>query len=309
MKSLAPIALFVYNRPDHTMRTLEALALNAEAKESELYIFCDGSRPGATASTLDAISEVRSIVRSEKRFKNIIVHESSTNKGLANSIVQGVAQVLSQHDSIIVLEDDLVVAPKFLSYMNQALDKYKHHHDVACISAYLYPLKSSYAEAFFIRGADCWGWATWKDKWTLFEPDPAALRSKIKEQDLEREFNFNGNYPYMQMLEDRIAGKNQSWAVLWYASAFIKNKLCLYPSSSLVQNIGNDGSGTHFTSASNVYLGESATNKEVLLPNIIAENKLARTEFGKFLRTLTPSPSALWVRKIKNIIKKLLKRN
>jgi hypothetical protein len=309
MKSFAPIALFVYNRPDHTKRTLDALALNVEAKESELHIFCDGAKASANVSTLDAISEVRSIVRCENRFKNIILHESTVNKGLANSIVKGVAQVLSQHDAIIVLEDDLVVAPKFLTYMNQALDKYQHHNDVACISAYVYPLESTYTEAFFIRGADCWGWATWKDKWALFQHDPIALRSQIKEQGLERDFDFNDNYPYMQMLEDRIAGKNQSWAVLWYASAFVKNKLCLYPSSTLVQNIGNDGSGTHFTSASHVYLGETVVDKEIRLSDIVAENNLARKEFGKFLRTLTPSPSNQIVRKIKNIIKKLLKRN
>ena len=35
----APIALFTYNRADHTQRAVESLLQNAEAKDSDLFIY------------------------------------------------------------------------------------------------------------------------------------------------------------------------------------------------------------------------------------------------------------------------------
>ena len=100
-------------------------------------------------------------------------------------------------------------------------------------------------ETFFLRGADCWGWATWKRGWDLFEPDGEKLLAGINAQNIRKEFNYDGSYDLVGMLYSQIKGKIDSWAIRWYASAFVKNKLTLYPGESLVLNIGNDGSGTH----------------------------------------------------------------
>jgi hypothetical protein len=202
---------------------------------------------------------------------------------------------------VIVLEDDLVVAPDFLDFMNAALVRYQDEKAVACISGYVYPLKRNFAEAFFVKGADCWGWATWADRW-----DPAAyqapeLISRIKEQDKTALFDFNSSYPYMKMLEDRAAGLNQSWAIIWYASAFVENKLCLYPPHSLVKNTGNDGSGTHTLSAEDAYDTELKRINQVRLPDRIAESAEGREAFERFFRGAVPAPPNV----LQRIIRKL----
>jgi hypothetical protein len=233
MYELAPIALFLYNRPDHSKRTLDALALNLEAKYSDLIIYCDGAKENATKEQLERIIKVREIANAETRFKSVMVIEQKENKGLSSSIISGVTEVLDKYGKIIVVEDDLIVSKDFLSFMNQSLIKYENEPEVVCITGYVYPIKKKLSEAFFLKGADCWTWATWKNKWTLFNPNAVELKNQLETKGLVKEFNFNNSYPYIQMLEDKINGKNQSWAILWYASAFLENKYCLYPPHSL----------------------------------------------------------------------------
>jgi hypothetical protein len=245
MNTLAPIVLFVYNRPEHTLRTLQRLANNKEAKESTLFIFCDGAKKNASEDQVQKILKVRKIIRTEKWCKEVTIVESDTNKGLANSIIAGVTRVVNSFGKIIVLEDDILVSDYFLKYMNEALDLYFSEDKVISIHGYLYPVKKKLPETFFLKGADCWGWATWKRGWDLFEEDGKKLLKEIKSGNLEYEFDFNGSYPYMKMLKKQVDGKNDSWAIRWYASAFLKNKLTLYPGKSLVENTGNEGSGTH----------------------------------------------------------------
>ncbi len=243
--SLAPIVLFVYNRPKHTLRTLEALSKNDLAQHSELYVFADGSKDNADEETLKNIKEVREIVKSKEWCKKTILTEGKTNKGLANSIIDGVTKIVAEYGRIVVLEDDLVTSPHFLKYMNDALTTYESNDKVACISGYIYPVKKSLPDTFFIKGADCWGWATWGRAWNIFEKDGKKLLDELQMKSLTKEFDFDNSYPYTLMLKEQIDGKNNSWAIRWYAAAFLKNMYCLYPGISLVQNIGIDGSGTH----------------------------------------------------------------
>ena len=139
----------------------------------------------------------------------------------------------------------MVCSPYFLQYMNKSLEFYKDTEKVASIHAYSYPCETPLPETFFLRGADCWGWATWERAWQNFEADGKILLEKIKDNKLESEFNFNDSADYLKMLENQIAGSNNSWAIRWYASAFLKNMLTLYPGISMVQNIGCDDTGTH----------------------------------------------------------------
>lgn len=246
MPELAPIVLFAYNRPAHTIQTLEALSNNDLAKESTLYIFCDGPKEDADAHALQKINETRQLVKSKQWCKEVIVREKEKNQGLAGSVIAGVTEILNKHGKIIVLEDDIVTGKGFLAYMNEALNLYRDDENVISIHAYIYPIrKEGLGETFFLKGADCWGWATWSRGWALFKNDAEGLYRQITERNLQHEFDFNGAYPYTQMLKQQIEKKVSSWAILWYASAFLKDKYTLYPSVSLVKNIGLDGSGTH----------------------------------------------------------------
>lgn len=238
----APITLFVYNRSDHTRRTIDALKQNKLAQESDLVIFSDAPKIEAHA---DKVREVRQYIHQIDGFKSVTIVERETNFGLAKSIIDGVTAIVNKHGRIIVLEDDMVTSPYFLTYMNEALGKYAEDDRVISIHGYVYPVKESLPETFFLPGADCWGWATWQRGWQLFNSDGQYLLDELRHRKLASAFDYNGAYPYSKMLEGQINGTNDSWAVRWYASAFLAGKLTLYSGRSLVHNIGNDNSGTH----------------------------------------------------------------
>jgi GR25 family glycosyltransferase involved in LPS biosynthesis len=238
---VAPIALFVYNRLEHTRQTVVALQNNAFAEQSDLIIFSDASKSEIQD---DSVRKVRDYIHQINGFKSVTIVERSDNFGLAKSIINGVTSVVNDYGRVIVLEDDMVTSHNFLQFMNDGLNVYEKTEAVASIHGYVYPI-DDLPETFFLKGADCWGWATWKDRWSMFEPNGTKLLSELKRKGDSRRFDFNGAYLYSQMLEDQIAGKNNSWAVRWHASTFLKNKYTLYPGKSLVLNIGNDGSGTH----------------------------------------------------------------
>lgn len=239
----APIALFAFNRPDHLRRTLEALAANELAAESDLTIFCDGPRTEEEKKLTDAVREV---ARAATGFASVTVVCRENNSGLANSITNGVTEMVGMHGQVVVLEDDLVTSPYFLRYMNDGLKLYKDNSQVASIHAWAFPHTVPHPpETFFLRATGCWGWGTWKRAWNAYNADGAMLLQELTERKLLREFDVDGRYPYVDMLKGQIAGKNDSWAVRWYASNFLLGRYTLYPERSLVRHIGTDSSGTH----------------------------------------------------------------
>jgi hypothetical protein len=241
-KHVAPIALFVYNRPWHASQTVEALKRNALAEQSDLFIFSDAPKRPDCA---DGVRQVRDYIDTISGFKSINVIKRAQNFGLAKSIIDGATYLSDRCGRFIVLEDDIVTSPYFLAYMNEGLERYVDDDRVISIHGYVYPVTQPVPEAFFLVGADCLGWATWRRGWALFDPDGQHLLDELKHRRLIRSFDFNGAYPYARMLEGQIKGINDSWAVRWYASAFLAGKMTLYPGRSLVHTIGEDGSGTN----------------------------------------------------------------
>ena len=295
----APITLFVYNRLDHTRRTVDSLRLNLLAQESDLVIFSDAHKLGTQSGK---VAEVREYIHQISGFKSVTVVERDVNFGLAKSIIDGVTKIVNEHGRIIVLEDDMVTSPHFLTYMNEALDKYADDDRVIGIHGYIYPVKQSLPEAFFLRGADCWGWATWRRGWAHFNPDGQYLLNELKRRKLINAFNFNGAYSFSSMLEDQIAGRNDSWAVRWHAAAFLADKLTLYPGRSLVHNIGSDNSGTHCGESS--IFDSELSNTPINLGNIpvqISETGLGAFEI--FYRQTQPVLLQRIVRKVQALLK------
>ncbi|MGE3613202.1 MAG: glycosyltransferase [Sulfurimonas sp.] len=293
--NFAPIVLFTYNRPWHTRQTIEALQKNELACGSELFIFSDAPK---NENAVEKVNEIREYIKNIDGFKKITIIERDKNWGLANSIIDGVTKVVNEYGKIIVLEDDLVTSPYFLRFMNEALEMYKDEPKVASIHGYIYPIEGL-PKAFFIKGADCWGWATWREKWSIFEPDGHKLLDELNKRRLQKEADFNNSYGFTKMLKDQIKGKNNSWAIRWYMSAFLKDMLTLYPGQSYVHNIGLDGEGTHC----------SATNQfDVILQNNyimhrieIKENMLAKAKIEQFFKSL----SANIIQKVKKYLRKL----
>jgi hypothetical protein len=286
----APIALFAYRRPDHLQATIDALRRNPEASRSDLYVFSDAARNEGAAAGVEA---VRRFLRELGGFQSVNVVNRERNYGLAANITQGVTDVLASHDRVIVIEDDIVASPFLLRFMNEALTTYRDEPRVGSVSGYCYPLDRAVGETFFIRGADCWGWATWRDRWKVFDPDGPALLAELRRRGLMRAFDFEGTMGFMRMLEDQIAGRNDSWAVRWHAACFLKDLLILYPGRPLAQNIGQDGTGTHNLNADDAYdvLLSPTPVKVGGVP--IVESKSGRAAFRAFFRRSQPQTSLL----------------
>lgn len=241
---LAPVALFVYNRPDHTRRTLEALRANTLARETPLHVFSDAPRDAAAEAGVRA---VRHLVAATEGFASVTIVQQSRNLGLAGSVTRGVTDLCDRFGRVIVLEDDIETGPYFLDYMNAALDRYGGDETVMHVSAYMFNLADPNAlpETFFHRCPSCWGWGTWKRAWDAFEPDVHKLLPGLRPYRVRKAFDIGGTFNYFRMLERQAERRIDSWAIRWYASVFLKGGLSLFPSRSLVANIGNDGSGQH----------------------------------------------------------------
>ena len=271
MSNLAPIALFVYNRPEHTRRTLQALKQNTRAPESTLFIFSDGPK---TAADTASVNEVRSIIKTISGFKSLEIIERKTNNGLANSIIGGVSTLIAKYGKVIVFEDDLISSPHTLHYFNDALVRYKTEEKVMHIGAYMYPIPiENIPETFFYRAASSWGWATWARAWGHFEPNIDQLIQQFDHQKIH-EFSIEGKMNFWKQIQEFKRGKNNSWAIRWYASIFLNGGLTLNPARSLIQNIGHDGTGIH--SGINTMYDVSINPKKItFFPDQIQENKVA----------------------------------
>lgn len=281
----APIALFVYNRPRHTKNLIDSLRKNREAAESDLIIISDAPKH----EKVTGVQEVREYIKSLTGFRSVRIIERSENYGLARNIIGGVTALLEESDRLIVLEDDLIVSPYFLSYMNDGLNLYAGDEQVGSIHGYVYPVKEQLPETFFLRGGDCWGWATWKRAWSFFEPDGRKLLSEIKKRGLIRDFDLNNAYPYYRMLQKQVQGKNSSWAVRWHASLFLRDMLTLYPGSSFVNNQGADDSGTHLKST-NVFEVPVAQSYNEIEKISTEESEAAKNSFSRFFFSIHSNP-------------------
>ena len=299
MMTCAPILLFVYNRPEHTRRCIESLTRNALAANSTLYIYADGAKDTTQQSAVD---EVRSYLRTISGFKTMNLIERKDNWGLARNIIDGVTTQVNHYGKVIVLEDDLVVAPYFLQFMNDALETYKDEPKVGHIQACDFTQAPSLPDTFLIKWTGSWGWATWERAWKHFNPDGKALLEELEQRKLTYTFDFNGKYGFTRMLRRQIEGKNNSWAIRWNASLFLKDILSLNVGRSLVQNEGFDGSGTNCGGgglyASNLHLAPLPVQK--ISP--IEENKAARQAFVRYYAR-TNSFWAKAIRRIKRTLK------
>lgn len=283
---LAPIVLFVYNRPKHTRQTLEALSNNKLAKDTVLYIYADGAKEGADEKELHIIQETRAILEEKQWCKEVHIIKSEKNKGLADSIVKGVTEVVNKYGRVIVLEDDIVTSPEFLQYMNDALDLYENDNKVMHVGGYI-PLttgQKKLPETFFLRFMSCWGWGTWKESWNYLITDIDYLHNKIYSLSDLDELKFEGvlDPQILEQLEDNYNGKIKTWAFKWFLSIFIRKGLCLYPKKSLVNNIGLDGSGEN-CGVTNIFEVDLASNIKVKR-TLIEESKYALKYLKKYYK-------------------------
>lgn len=303
--NLAPIVLFVYNRPDHTRQTVEALQKNELADKSELFIYCDNAKNEDARAKVD---EVRAYVDSIDGFKKVTIIKREKNWGLANSIINGVTKIVNEYGKIIVLEDDLVTSPYFLKFMNEALEFYEDEKKVWHISGWNYPIDTDGLDDLFLwRLMNCWGWATWADRWKHYEKDVDKTIQQFSKEDIEK-FNIDGVENFWGQVLSNKEKKINTWAIFWYATIFKQHGLCLNPSQSFVENIGIDGSGIN-CGISCSYNTELSNNMNIQFIKSFTENRVAITRIKSFYKNNKKTFTVRVINKIarltvgKNIIK------
>lgn len=290
----SPILLFTYNRLAHTRRCVEALLKNPLATESELFIYSDGAKD---ALQQESVNEVRQYIHTIRGFRQITIIERNENWGLARSIIDGVTTQVNRYGKVIVLEDDLVVAPHFLQFMNDALETYKNEPKVGHIQACDFTQDPTLPKTFLIKWTGSWGWATWDRAWKHFNPNGKELLDELTQRKLTYTFDFNGKYGYTRMLRRQIEGKNNSWAIRWNASLFLKGILSLNVGRSLVQNEGFDGSGTN-CGGGGLYASTLHMEKLPVVPIVpIEENKEARQAYVRYYART----NSFWAKAIRRI--------
>lgn len=308
----SPIVLFAYNRPFHTKQVLDSLAENEEAKESILYVFCDGAKENASQEVLNKIEQVRTIIKQENRFKEIKIIFQKKNKGLANSIIDGVTDVINKHGKIIVLEDDLVLSPFFLFYMNDSLNKYSNNEKVGAIGACnIFACGNKFPSSLFIPIPDCLGWATWKDRWDHFNADANHLLNELENKALMNKFNAYGSYNMEGMLKAQIGGNGTSWAVRWTAVCILKEWLTLYPNPAMTNHV-ESSDATH----ANINITPPLCLKKPVfetvpveeIPEVIKAMKLAYAGTGDYFGKLKPKSNQRLFKKIVLKYLKIIKR-
>jgi len=294
-ENIAPIALFVYNRPALTRRTIRALQENNHATPSKLFIFADGAKHKEDAA---AVEEVRNYVKSVQGFENIYIIEREKNWGLADNIVDGVTNLVNEYGKIIVLEDDVVTSRHFLRFMNEALNCYEKEEKVWHISGWNYPITTKgLPDTFLWRFMNCWGWGTWADRWQHFTRDPQFFVDMFSEEDI-KQFNLDAACNAWEQLLANLNGDINTWAVFWYATIFRHKGLCLNPAKTLTSNIGHDKSGTH-CKKKRIRQNKVATNTPRLRMQPLTENQEALSRIKKQLFKSRPSPLRQFAGRIK----------
>lgn len=289
--NLAPIVLFVYNRPWHTEQTLRALQQNDLASESELYIYADGPKPHAEEKQLQQIRQVREIIRREQWCATVHIIESETNKGLADSVIAGVTEVVNRHGRVIVLEDDLVVSHAFLNYMNAALEYYQEQKSVFSISSDIpmnMPQIKPYDYDVFVSYRNfSYGWATWSDRWQQVDwamTDYQKMQSNIY---MQSAFNRGGD-DLVTMFEAQYLGNIDSWAVRFTWAHFCHHAVSIMPTQTFVHHIGFDGSGIHCSSGitDNRILNQQTTYN--FLPVLYEDARFINAFYNTYYRAPLP---------------------
>ena len=305
--NLAPVILFCYNRPWHVEQTLIALSKNELSDRSVLYIYCDGPKENATDEQINNIKQTRKVVRKEQWCKEVHIIEAEQNKGLANSIIEGVTEIINKYGNVIVVEDDIVTSRYFLTYMNKSLELYENNKGVFSIGAFNFPSKlveipRDYKWDNYASLRVCsWGWASWKDRWNKIEWDIDNIIKSLSDNYLIVAFNRGGDDLY-PMLKDHQKGRVNSWAIRFGYAHFYNHSVCMCPISSYVDNLGLDGTGEHCGNLNDKYKNDlTLSKKDPRLLEMIYEDKRI---INAFYNTFTYAKRPLWQKVVNFIARK-----
>ena len=293
-RELAPVIMFVYNRLDSVEQTIENLKRNELAEQAELFIFSDAAKK---ESQVENVSLVRNYIHKIDGFKSVHIIEAEKNKGLAKSVITGVTEIINEKGKVIVVEDDLITSPQFLTFMNDALDFYEDEKKIWSISGYQFPfeLPETYTKSVYAAyRSSSWGWATWKDRWETIDWEVKDY-SSYKYNPLRIAKFCKGGTDLDKMLRYQMQGKIDSWAIRWCYNQCKQDKYTIYPVKSLVNNIGTDGRGTHCDPTSVRFRQTLATSFKYEFEHNLPADREVMKKYRKIVNRSV-------LRKIKNLL-------
>lgn len=291
-----PVIVFAYKRPRHLERTLAALARCAGAAETDLIVFCDGAR---TPRDMALVQMARAVARRADGFRSVAVHAAQVNRGLGRAVIEGVSEVLRAYEAAIVIEDDVEAAPGLLVFMREALARYRDDRRVFSIAGYVPPVagREPHGDGFFVPRICSWGWATWRDRWEEVDWAASGYRTFMRERSRRARFSRAGR-DMLDMLVNQIEGEAESWAIRFDFARFLAgDALTLYPTQTLVTNIGMDGSGEH-REASSQYASVPGRKTDFALPARVEEAHELTRAFARFYPRRLRSRLAIWARRL-----------
>jgi hypothetical protein len=228
--------VFAYRRPEQLGRALECLR---GAGIKQLYVFSDGPRD---ASAAEEVERVRELVASLDWIEPVTIARPD-NLGLSASIRAGLDQLFESHDRVVVIEDDIAVAPEFYDFACRALDHYAGYERVAGVTGLRLP--------FDVRGFDgypycvflsprfsSWSWATWKERWSSFSFDLVSLRREIAAATAFRPERAGADMPGMvrgAVIDETLGG---AWDVVCATNMLLHDQYFVTPTWNMVENTG-----------------------------------------------------------------------
>ena len=237
----APVAFFCYDRLDMARQTIEALMCNDGAAQTEVFAFCDAAR---SPQDVEKVLAVRTWLRSlpSGAFKAVHIVERPVNFGLNRNIISGITEVVEAAGRVIVVEDDIVTAPFFLQYMNNALEEYEGHKEVMMVGGHTQLNIPQKGDVYFSPHAQIWGWATWADRWQFFRhyQSRAEALEGMTEAEIDA-LEYHGTFPILQGLDK----PSHMWDICWNVEVHKRHGFCLTPTRTLVHNAGVGG-GTNY---------------------------------------------------------------
>ena len=286
MKNKIPVVIVLYNRPIHTLKLFQSILDTKKFNNFSFFAYCDGPRNSSDQANIDAIKKILKNFKSKLNLKYFF---RKKNIGLIKNITKSINSVLKKYDSIIVLEDDLILNKNFFIFMQKAMRKFSKSKKIFQISGYSYPVNNN-KNHYFLSLSSCWGWGITKKNWynflkffndkeLLFDSYKKINQSKI----LRQSFNYNNTYDYFSMLKNFFNRKVNSWGIIFYLYLFINKKLTVFPSSSLVKNNGFDGSGNH-KSKNNLFNNKFKNINLDNFPNKIVERSIHRLKIEDFFK-------------------------
>lgn len=266
------ILCFGFDRPMHLERMLNSLEKNHESIDSDVYICIDGPADG---TDLEMHSKTVEVAKKNWNFKSTKLILREKNLDCRTNIINTITELFKTNDRLIILEDDLVLGPNFLSYMNAALHKYLNKKEMWCINGYSYPQLNFKSGSSVSKYVSPWGWGTWSDRWEIFvneDYDKKNFISSLSEND-RKKFNVENLYDWEDIIVKNELGKISAWDAYWYQAVFMNKGFTLYPNKSHIRNEGFDGTGMHCSSTNDwiTPINMSITKR---YPNKIKLNKL-----------------------------------